>query len=430
MTGDCRVSDVRVGAPRQPGLRVARLGGLAALLMCAAWPLMPLTAAAMSCAAWLAAYPEAHVSVHCGAAPSAALDSRGRLWVAFVQDQHVYVVSSEDGGDSYSAAVRVTREPEDAEHNGENRPKIVLAEPGSEPTSVLVSWTRKTSRNFTGEIRFSRSADDGASFAAPRTINDDALATGHRFDSLFLTESGQLYLTWIDKRDVDAAAARGERYPGAAIYFAISSDLGASFAPNVRLAHNSCECCRIAVAPHGADGVALLWRQLFEGGIRDHALAVLGPQGIVIAPRRATIDDWQLDACPHHGPAMLGTEIPGEYHMSWFSAGTHHKGVQYGRYDLQSDTASAVLTVDATPGAGHPYLARADGTLYLVWKSFDGGATEIKLIESQDDGRSWSAPEVLLRTTAASDHPLLVASDRGAYLSWHSEEFGYVFRAL
>ena len=391
---------------------------------------------AATCESLRATHGEGVVSVHCGGAPSAVVDADGRLWVAFVQNLHVYVARSDDLGASYSTPVRVNAEPEDAEHNGENRPKILVTQGtevdgvGAEARYVFVSWTRKTSRNFTGEIRFSRSTDGGMSFEVPRTVNDDRLFTGHRFDSLFLTPSGTLYLTWVDKRDVEASAARQEPYPGAAIYYAVSEDLGTSFTRNFRVAHNSCECCRIAMALRGADRVAILWRQIFDEHIRDHAIAVLGPDGEITNLNRASVDDWRIDACPHHGPAMIPAAASDQYHMSWFSAGTQRSGIYYGRYDLASGSAANIFQVDSTPGAAHPHLAERDGTVYLAWKGFDGAATQLRLIESRDDGASWSAPRTLLTTSLASDHPLLVSSEHGVFLSWSTAEFGYVFSEL
>jgi len=358
-------------------------------------------ASAESCSTLQEQYGSDVVSVHCGGAPSAAVDADGRLWVAFVQDKHVYVSYSDDKGEQYSQAVRVNQVPEDAEFNGENRPKIIVAENGS----ILLSWTTKTSSNFTGLIRFSHSTDGGESFSEPRTINDDGLDTGHRFDSLFLTESGNLYLTWIDKRDMVATLGRGEAYPGAAIYYAVSQDFGKSFSQNYRVSHNSCECCRIAMAPQGDDNVAIVWRQIYDSQIRDHAIAVLGPEGQVSGLDRATVDDWYIDACPHHGPSMVLAQTDDQYHMSWFSAGDIHKGIYYARYDLNSASSSQLLEVDATPSAGHPSLAMRGGELKMVWKGFNGVQTQLKLMRSHDDGATWSAEEDFLLTDQASDHP-------------------------
>lgn len=363
------------------------------------------------------------VSIHCGAAPSATFDDNGRLWVTFVQDQHVYVSHSDDLGKNYATPVPVNTAQEDAEHNGENRPKIIV----DNNSNIYVSWTKKTSPRFTGEIRFSRSTDGGNTFAQPRTINDDGLFAGHRFESLHLTESGHLYLTWIDKRDLEASMARGEDYPGAAIYYAVSSDQGATFSRNFRVANNSCECCRIAIAPQGHENIAILWRQIFGETTRDHAIAVLTPQGTVQAMGRASYDDWQIDACPHHGPTMIQSGLSGDYHMSWFTNGDLHQGIYYARYSFDDQRPLHVFRVDGMPGAGHPYLAEHADILHLVWKGFDGQNTNLSVIRSADDGVSWSEPEILHSTSQGSDHPLVVTHDDGLYLSWHTQEMGYIF---
>ena len=363
------------------------------------------------------------VDIHCGGAPSAYVTAEGMVWVAFVQNEHVYVASSDNDGKSFGQPVQVNAVAENTEYNGENRPKIIV----TSQRKILLSWTTKTSPNFTGLIRFSSSSDGGKTFTQPRTMNDDGLDTGHRFDSLFLTESGKLYLTWIDKRDMVASQAQGDEYPGAAIYYTISDDFGDTFSQNYRVSHNSCECCRIAMAPYGKDEVAIVWRQIFDDHIRDHSIAVLGTTGQVNAKSRATVDDWYIDACPHHGPTMVEAALEGQYHISWFSNGNIHSGIHYGRYDMKSEQATQIVKIDGTPGAGHPSLASFDGELYIVWKGFDGAQTLLNLMQSSDDGATWSETKVLHSTTSASDHPLLVKGKDGVYLSWASEEYGYMF---
>lgn len=367
----------------------------------------------------------AAASIHCGEAPSATFDREGRLWVAFVQDLHVYVSHSDNLGADFSEPVRVNPEPEDAEYNGENRPKIIVN--GKE---IYVSWTRKTSPRFTGEIRFSRSGDGGETFSAPRTINDDELFTGHRFESLFLTESGHLYLTWIDKRDLEASLAADEEYGGAAVYYAVSDDGGESFSRNYRVAHHSCECCRIAIAPRGAENIAILWRQIFGVTTRDHAIAVLTPEGEMTSMYRASYDEWQINACPHHGPSMVAGADPDQYHMSWFSNGDRHQGIYYGRFSFAGGEPEAVMQVDGNPGAGHPYLARLGESVHLIWKGFDGNRSLIYHRYSTDKGESWSSPSVLASTAEGSDHPLIVSREDSLYLSWKTEEFGYLFQGF
>lgn len=365
-------------------------------------------------------------SVDCGNAYSATIDDSGKLWISYVRDQHVWVSQSDDKGKSFSSPVKVNKIAEDVEHNGENRPKIIVT-PGGE---ILLSWTLKTSNRYTGEIRFARSSDGGSTFSEPKTINDDGLRVGHRFDSMFLTKSGHLYLTWIDKRELHASTQAGESYAGAAIYYAVSDDYGQSFSPNYPVSSNSCECCRIAMAPNGKDGVAILWRQIFDEEIRDHAFAILKPEGSVSQSARASFDDWYINACPHHGPAMEIAATENEYHMTWFSNGNINQGIYYARYNSLTGLSDGVMRVDGKPGAGHPDVKEFEGKLYLVWKGFDGKATQLNLIVSADNGQSWSNAETMYSTTLASDYPWLVRDKDALFLSWHSDEYGYSFKRL
>ncbi|MDH4108133.1 MAG: exo-alpha-sialidase [Gammaproteobacteria bacterium] len=358
-------------------------------------------------------------SVHCGRAPSAAFDLAGRLWVAFEQGGHVWVSRADGDLHEFAEPVRVNDTPETVEVNGENRPKIAFGASGE----VYVSWTRKLAGGFNGEIRFSRSVDGGRGFEAARTINDDGLVTGHRFETLFVDERDNVYLTWLDKRDLVAATAAGEGYAGAAVYYTVSTDRGASFVPNRRVADHSCECCRIAAAATDDGDVALFFRSVFGDNVRDHGFAVVGPDRVREPVRRATVDGWRIDACPHHGPAMSRAG-GGRFHLAWFTGGDERKGIYYGRYDLPAGSLENVRSVASSASAGHPSLAGSADRPVLAWKEFDGERTAVKAIVSGDGGAHWSPPRTLAATSGASDHPLLVEHDRRVFLSWHTADEG------
>lgn len=370
------------------------------------------------------------ISVHCGETPSAWQGDDGRLWVVFVQNQIAWLVYSDDNAASFSTPVQINAEPEAIEVNGENRPKLVVDRRAGQADVIYISWTQKTAGMHTGDIRFTRSVDGGQRFEAVRTINDDGLLTSHRFDSLFLSQSGHLYLSWLDKRELEAAAIQGQDYAGSAVFYTVSADQGASFAPNRKVADHSCECCRIAVAPHGDDGMALMWRQIFDGTTRDHAIAAVGPDGLTAQVARASEDDWQINACPHHGPTMVQQGSEEAYHLSWFSAGNRHKGIYYGFHRLADGETVQVREIDGSPGAAHPQLATWQDQLLLVWKRFDGSKTDLLLVRSTDAGQTWSEPQVLASTNNASDHPLLVTGPLGPSVSWLTRADGYLWLPL
>jgi len=374
------------------------------------------------------------VHVNCGNTPSTFIGEEQKLWVVFEQHGHVYFTLSNDLGITYSPPVVVNEQPEKIYTNGENRPKIAKGKQGE----IYISWAKKTEGMYTGEIRFSRSLDGGKTFQKPFTVNNDGLLTSHRFDALQVTESGKVYLAWLDKRDQVAVRKSGGKYSGAALYFAVSDDFGATFVENYKVADNSCECCRIATATYGQDDVVVLWRHIFPESIRDHGFALLKPNGDSTYSR-ATVDNWKINACPHHGPDMvpasdsvdqIDTEKNSLYHMVWFSNGTEHKGIYYGLHDLKTSNQSQIYSVDASASASHPQVENNGQSLYVAWKLFDGERMHIRLITSSDQGQTWEDKGVVLSTDNRSDHPLLITSGQKTYLAWHTTDEGYRVKAL
>jgi hypothetical protein len=73
--------------------------------------------------------------------------------------------------------------------------------------------------------------------------------------------------------------ARPRAGAGAALYYSVSEDSGATFKGDFKVADHSCECCRIALALTRDGKVAAMWRHVFEPNVRDHAFAILPSDG-------------------------------------------------------------------------------------------------------------------------------------------------------
>lgn len=351
-------------------------------------------------------------------AVATTFDTHGRLWRARVVDGHLLVDHSDDQGSSFTGAVTVNPEQEAIAAEGDARPKIIAAANGD----LYVSYTQLLPKPYAGNVRFSRSLDGGRSFSAPVTINDDREIIGHRFDALATGPGGKVYLAWLDKRDEAAAERRGEAYTGSALYYTVSEDRGAHFGANTKIVDHTCECCRVAMTV-GADGVpALLWRQVYDGDVRDHAFVRLDG---VSRPVRVSHDEWHIEACPHHGPAL--SSGPGEtYHAVWFDGGPQHHGLFYARSLNGGRTFGAPLHIgDDEAQAGHADVLALGESVYLTWKAFDGEESAVYIMHSADGGATWAAPRRLAATADASDHPLLIGYRNRAYLSWNTLREGY-----
>lgn len=351
-------------------------------------------------------------------AVAAAFDPQGRLWRVRIDNGRLLVNRSEDAGKTFAPPVAVNAEPERIAADGENRPKLAFGKNGE----TYVSWTQSGDKPFSGHVRFARSLDGGRTFETPLTVNDDRAPISHRFDSLIVTPDGRIHLLWLDKRDSAAAQERGEKFSGISLYYAVSTDRGASFAANRKLADHTCECCRIAMALDTDGTPVALWRHVFGQNVRDHALLRLDGRSPLA---RASFDDWAVDACPHHGPG-LAIAADGTYHLAWFSGAPDKGGLYYAHSRDRGRSFSPPLRL-GDPGAqpGHPQILALGTDVSLAWKEFDGQRTVIRAQQSHDGGRRFSKAVTLAASASASDQPLLVSDGARVLLSWNSAAEGH-----
>ncbi|HUN68518.1 MAG TPA: sialidase family protein [Burkholderiales bacterium] len=344
---------------------------------------------------------------------SAAFDARGVLWAVHGDSGRIAVSRSEDLGRSWRKPVRVTAAIEATDSGGDARPKIAVGAGGE----LYVTWTRPLARPYTGEIRFSRSVDGGASFSAPLVVHADRQQITHRFDSIAVNAKGQVFVAWIDKRDQERLGANAKTYRGAAVYWAVSDDRGASFRGDFKLADYSCECCRIALLPREDGGVYAFWRHVFEPNIRDHALGEITARGAAGKVVRATFDDWRVDACPHHG-ASLAQDAGGQLHAVWFTGAPGKSGVYYGR--LREGAVDGQRRVGGQT-AEHADLSAIGNKLAIAWKEFDGERSRLRAARSDDAGRTWRESE-LAATDSPSGQPFVLAHDGTFYVFWNRRD--------
>lgn len=340
---------------------------------------------------------------------SAAFDPDGALWAAYKEDGHVMLRRSADEGRTWSEARPVNAAPEAIAADGENRPKIAFGTAGE----IYVTWTQPLSKPFTGFVRFARSLDGGLTFHAPVTVHADRREITHRFDTLAVTPQGRIFVAWIDKRDREG----DPRYRGAAVYFAVSDDGGATFRGDFRVAHHSCECCRIALSPRSDGSVLALWRHVFEPNVRDHALARLHADGTAAPLARATFDDWRLDACPHHGPSLAQDEA-GRLHAVWFTGAPGREGVHYGRLGEGPVDGPRRIGGDT---AEHADLAVAGRRIAIAWKAFDGERSTLWAMRSDDGGATWREGSVA-SSAGPTDQPRVLVRDGTFFALWNSRD--------
>jgi hypothetical protein len=226
----------------------------------------------------------------------------------------------------------------------------------------------------------------------------------------------------VDKRDQPPKGS-GIDYPGAAIYRKVSKDGGKTFGEDQKLADHSCECCRIAIASNAQGKLYGVWRHVFGTQTRDHAFAELAGPSNKIA--RATWDEWEINACPHHGPGLAFAPervgLPEGFHMVWF--GLRHKAgaVRYARLDAIGNPLTTTLRQLPDVGAEHADVMSEGDRVVIVWRVFESGKTLLKIWQSEDGGENFKL-STLAESTGANDHPRLVQRKDHMAVVWRTLE--------
>jgi hypothetical protein len=354
------------------------------------------------------------------ATPAFAPD--GALWLAWSSDSRVFVARSADRGQTFDGAREITRAPQRLDHAADARPQIAIGPRGQ----VVVGYAVMTEVQFQGALWYAHSPD-GRQFSEPRQLA--AAPGGRRFLALATDPGGDVFAAWVDKRGLAAAQRDGREYDGAAVLAAWSHDGGATFGEPLIVREHTCECCRVAVDFAAAGKPVVVWRNLF-GAARDHALTSFRAPGEAGSVYRVSVDDWQIDACPHHGPA-LAVAPDGTYHVAWFTASARRAGLFYARSTDAGASFSAPLAFGAPARQpARPQLLALGASLWLAWREFDGEATEVVVMHSADGGRSWGPRRIAGRSTGMADHPLLATDGRQAWLSWLTRAEGYQLMPL
>ena len=354
----------------------------------------------------------------CANAATPFLLPDGKLLLAWTANGVVSVAQSSDLGKTFSIPVNIAEHGKSLDIGNDARPQIVSDKRGN----VFLAYAFFKDSNWNAQINTARSTNGGNTFSSPASLVQDG--SSQRFPSVLIRPDDSIFISWIDKRLVAASKRSGVKRLGGSIAYTFSSDGGKTFQAEQFANESSCECCRIGASLDPKNQVAVVYRAIFPGGIRDQASQVIGTKGAEPI-RRVSDDDWKTDACPHHGPsiAVSGT---GTFHVAWYTQGSKRSGVFYANSSNQGLRYSKPSRVGSeSANVSRPYLLALGQQVWLIWKEFDGTHSLVYMKQSADDGKTWSIPQMISKTSGYSDHPLLINQGSTVFLSWLTRLDGY-----
>lgn len=231
--------------------------------------------------------------------PQAWMTADGTVDVVYAVGDEVRLSTSRDDGKNFLPAKENIRCP-NLSAGMRRGPRVVRT-----GTAVVVTAIGgKQGKGRDGDVQAWRSSDDGATWSGPVRVNDAADSAREGLHGMTLAADGRVWCVWLDLR-----AKKTE------LYVSASGDDGATWSKNVCVYRSPdgsvCECCHPSIAPLGAKGVRVLFRNSLSG-LRDmYALDL--PQG---DPQKATpaaklgLGEWKLAACPMDGGMLAVGPAP------------------------------------------------------------------------------------------------------------------------
>ena len=341
----------------------------------------------------------------------------GRLWRLIPTSDTMFVDYSNDNGKNYSEPVKINPTPQKINAWPENPPQIAIAKSGRIHVLYYADEEQKAT-NF-----YSYSDDNGKSFSQPVLVSDKADSAMHYMAKMLLDDEDNLYLFWHDTRHNEHNHHLGSGV--LALYYTSTNHPEKGIFENHLISHGICSCCRTATTLNISGQPVVFARMVFADGIRDHALFKMEKSGQWSAPQKITDDNWQIEACPEHGPA-LAIDHQNRHHLAWFTLGDKRQGIFYAYTDDEGKTLSDIMPLgNKNQLPGHPDIIAVTEHVAIAWSQFDGDNNHIFVKTSSDRGKTWSKDRLLLSLNGKTSHPKLLNNGRQIFLSLTSTAEGH-----
>jgi hypothetical protein len=223
---------------------------------------------------------------------------------------------------------------------------------------------KSTTAPYSYDVRVTFSTD-GERWSAPYTVHDDGTPTEHGFVALWPWSKDAFAIAWLDGRHT--GGGHGEHGAGRMTLRGAVLDAQGKQS-EWELDQATCDCCQTDVALAAA-GPVLVYRDRSEAEIRDIAVTRYR-DGAWTAPRRVHADEWKMPACPVNGPAVAA------------------RGAQ----------------------------------VFVAWYTAAGGAPELRLAASDDDGEHFAPPVKVAQGTEVQGRVDLAVAGTALYVSWLTED--------
>jgi hypothetical protein len=327
----------------------------------------------------------------------------------------VYAISLDDGK-SFSDRVEIALDEQVATH-AEGMPKIAFKEDGT----VVIAYEKKSptkDNKYAGAVYYRTSFDQGKSWTSEKYLHSDTIAGRSRsyFDIETLPD-GEIGASWLDiKLDQNTG--------GRSVRFSKTNTLN-EFTSEILVDSSACQCCRTDVYADMNGRVNVAYRGLKKGpmgqSIRDMMIATSVNNGSTfISPIKISDDNWNIDGCPHTGPALCSSK--GSLQALWYTEGKG-SGIYYAHRE-NGNNAFASKQLVSNFGR-HPQASSNDTTIAVVWEeNVANGDESVTRIQFQINDGDNSKKATLTPENSNAYLPVITQTKTGFVVAFIMEQKG------
>jgi hypothetical protein len=333
--------------------------------------------------------------------PNLAPFPDGKLLLSWIEpaggERHRLRFSSRTAGGAWSEPVTIA-EGEQWFVNWADFPAVAALPDGR----LYAHWLERSgARKYAYDVRIVSSGDGGRTWSRPVTPHRDGSEAEHGFVSM-APAAGGVDVVWLDGRRIVAAkkSRRGGHDTGGhddgqgedpsastmLMHTTLAADTG--LGEERPIDERVCDCCQTSAA-RTSRGLVVAYRDRSDREVRDIAVVRL-VGGAWSAPAVVGADGWQINGCPVNGPAIAagGDRVA----VAWFAAPADKPGV---RVAFSADAAARfggpIAVDDGRPVGRVDVALDPRGGAWVSWMEQTAGGAELRVRRVTDDGRRLAA---------------------------------------
>lgn len=287
----------------------------------------------------------------------------------------------------------------------------------------VAHWLQRNGAGrYAYEVRMAESRDEGATWSASVTPHKAGVEAEHGFVSILPLSDGGARVFFLDGgENVAQRAAGGDDHDDheSAAPMSLSTNLWSptmAAASKVVLDARICDCCQTSAALT-AEGPVVIFRDRSETEIRDISI-VREVNGAWTAPQRVHADEWQLNACPVNGPAIVasGRAVA----VAWFTGARDTAKVQLAFSTDAGATFGAPIRIDEGDPAGRVALQWLGNDAMVSW--LERGNADTAYVKARRVTREGVAEEPVVVSASSgarsSGFPRMARAPEGLIFAW------------